>query len=237
EMLELVQLEGYGTRWPHELSGGQRQRVALARALALNPRLLLLDEPLSALDRILREQTRAELVSLQRRLGTTFILVTHDQDEAMSMGTRVAVLREGRLEQVGRPQEVYERPANRFVASFIGSANILPAVVRYGSSRGALLDCAGFSVRAAEPAPEGARVFLALRPERVRLGLSAGNQVQGVVADCSYHGESLMLTVSIGAGATLRVTQPLTEGLREVPKLGEAIAVSWPPEASIVLPE
>ena len=126
-MLALVSLQGFAARRPHQLSGGQQQRVALARSLAPNPRLLLLDEPLSALDRNLRIETRAELARLQRRLGTTFIVVTHDQEEALTMADRIGVMQHGRLAQVGTPAEVYERPDSRFVAEFLGAANILPA--------------------------------------------------------------------------------------------------------------
>src|SRR5437868_7275544 len=124
EMLALVQMQGYARRRPHELSGGQKQRVALARALAKQPKLLLLDEPLAALDRKLREQTRLELTGIQQRLGTTFLVVTHDQEEALGMASRIAVMNEGRLAQIGPPGEIYERPNSRFVADFVGAVNL-----------------------------------------------------------------------------------------------------------------
>ena len=179
DMLALVRLEAQAGRRPHQLSGGQRQRVALARALARRPALLLLDEPLSALDRALRESTREELLAVQRRLGTTFVLVTHDQDEALSLATRIGVMRDGRLAQVGTPAELYERPASRFVAGFLGAANILPATVRRTGPEGALVQTAAGAVRAAMPAPGpvGAAIHLALRPERLRVtpvGAGAG---------------------------------------------------------------
>ncbi len=135
EMLELVNLASFGTRRPAQLSGGQQQRVALARALAPQPALLLLDEPLSALDPNLRRETRAELVRLQRSLGIAFILVTHDQEEALTMATRIGVMRDGKLVQVGPPAEVYEQPNSRFVAEFLGAANVLPAVARESGRR------------------------------------------------------------------------------------------------------
>jgi putrescine transport system ATP-binding protein len=239
ELLDLVQLRGFERRWPHLLSGGQRQRVALARALARNPRLLLLDEPLSALDRGLREQTRAELIGLQRRLGTTFVLVTHDQEEAMVMASRIAVMRHGRLEQIGRPSEVYERPANRFVAEFLGTANILSCVVRHSTADEALLELpgAGF-VRAAGPAPrpEGERIFLALRPERLRLSAAGANQFQAVLFDCAYRGEALLHSARLADGSVLRITRPLADGMAAVGGApGEATVVSWQPDACILL--
>ena len=135
EMLELVRLQGFGARRPAQLSGGQQQRVALARSLAPRPALLLLDEPLSALDRNLRRDTREELVRLQRALGIAFILVTHDQEEALTMADRIGVMHAGRLMQVGTPAEVYERPSTRFVAEFLGAANVLPITVRDGRDR------------------------------------------------------------------------------------------------------
>ncbi len=166
ELLALVHLEGMGRRKPDSLSGGQRQRVALARALAPRPRLLLLDEPMSALDRGLRERTRQELLRVQRETGTTFVLVTHDQDEALAMATRIGLLHAGRLEQVGTPAEIYERPASRLVAEFMGGANVLPArVLRQAIP--AMLEVEGLGpvqAAAAAPAGEGAKLFLALRP-------------------------------------------------------------------------
>src|SRR5205085_5701638 len=136
EMLALVQMQDYARRRPHELSGGQKQRVALARALAKQPKLLLLDEPLAALDRKLREETRLELTGIQQRLGTTFLVVTHDQDEALGMASRIAVMNQGRLAQIGPPAEIYERPNSRFVADFVGAVNLFEGDAMPGSSEG-----------------------------------------------------------------------------------------------------
>ena len=178
ELLELVRLSEFAGRKPDALSGGQRQRVALARALAPRPRLLLLDEPMSALDRGLREQTRQELLRVQRQTGTTFVLVTHDQDEALAMATRIGLLHEGRLAQVGTPAELYERPASRYVAGFMGNDNVLPARC-CAPGPPARLEIEGSARREARPgrAVRGA-VWVALRPERLRIaaGASAGRE-------------------------------------------------------------
>jgi spermidine/putrescine ABC transporter ATP-binding subunit len=242
EMLDLVQLPEFGPRWPAQLSGGQKQRVALARALGRRPRLLLLDEPLSALDRGLREQTRAELIAVQRRLGTSFILVTHDQEEAMSVGSRVGVMHDGKLAQVGTPAEVYERPANRFVAEFLGAANVLRASVRHSDTNGSLLDVAGLGlVRAGRPAPRGVGepVFLAIRPERIALGLAAPpNAFSAPIAETAYRGEAISCTLSLPNGGILRVTRALSHGApTNYPSVGEVVRVSFAPEACILLTE
>ncbi len=234
EMLALVRLEGFAARRPHQLSGGQQQRVALARALAPNPRLLLLDEPLSALDRNLRVETRGELVRLQKRLGTSFILVTHDQQEALTMADRIGVMQNGSLLQVGTPADVYERPRNRFVAEFLGAANIVPAIVRHDEL---LLPELGVTVRAATSAVPGP-ALLALRPERLRIGRTdAPNRVAGVVVERAYAGEALTHSVRVADGTVLRVTQALHDGLGvEHPEIGAPVTLSWQPDACIVLP-
>ena len=238
EMLALVSLQGFEARKPHQLSGGQQQRVALARSLAPNPRLLLLDEPLSALDRNLRIETRTELARLQRQLGTTFIVVTHDQEEALTLATRIGVMQHGRLAQVGTPAEVYERPVSRFVAEFLGAANILPATLRANAANGAVLDLPGLAatIHAATPAPAGT-VLLALRPERLRLDDPAENQVRGVVIEHAYAGETLVHTVRLDDGTLLRITEALRDGLRAGEKpIGAAVSVGWQPDACILLP-
>ena len=173
-MLELVQLARLAERRPGQLSGGERQRVALARALVKEPKLLLLDEPLTALDRKLREETRYELVRIQERVGITFLMVTHDQEEAMSMAGRVAVMHEGRIVQLGTPREVYETPASRFVADFLGAVNLFAGRVAASDGRRLIIDSAeaGASLVVEHRAPlaEGSAVAVAVRPEKIALG-------------------------------------------------------------------
>jgi ABC-type Fe3+/spermidine/putrescine transport system ATPase subunit len=242
ELLELVRLPGMAERRVTELSGGQQQRVALARSLAPRPELLLLDEPLSALDRALRDQTRAELVALLRRLGTTAILVTHDQDEALATADRIGLLNHGRLAQVGVPAELYERPASRFVAEFLGAANVLPARVRGRAAEGVLLDisCGGEALAPCGAAEGGAAVHLALRPERLRIMPGTDepgpNRLRGEVVESAYRGAALDHVLRLGDGTLLRVSQPLASGLGGawLPP-GAAASVSWPQDACIVL--
>ncbi len=236
ELLALVQLEAFADRRPEALSGGQRQRVALARSLAPRPDLLLLDEPLSALDRGLREATRAELVRVQRQLGTTFVLVTHDQDEALSMATRIGLLEQGRLAQVGTPADIYERPVSRSVAAFMGAANILPARI----SGPGTLDLPSLGTTAnADTAGLPSELHVAFRPERLRLtrGLanSGPNAVAGRVADSVYRGTVVDHRVRVGEGTVLLVSQPLADGAGMALPPGEAVSVSWTTDACILL--
>ncbi len=172
EMLALVQMSDYGARRPHELSGGQRQRVALARALAKMPKLVLLDEPLAALDRKLRQETRLELIGIQERVGTAFLVVTHDQEEALGVASRIAVMNRGRLVQIGTPVEIYERPGSRFVADFVGDVNLFEGELAAGFNC-LELTVAGFDRPIPLPSstvlPDGAAATLALRPEKLRL--------------------------------------------------------------------
>ena len=204
QMLELVRLPGVGERRPAELSGGQRQRVALARALINEPRVLLLDEPLGALDLKLREQMQAELKALQRRLGITFIFVTHDQHEALSMSDRVGVMNRGRLEQVGTPREIYDSPATRFVAEFVGAANLLEGEL-------------------ARRLADGASCAL-LRPERIRLGAESGARARGVVAESQYFGSFVRLRVEIDS-ASLAVDVGAAAGAP--PPNGAQVNLHW----------
>jgi putrescine transport system ATP-binding protein len=239
EMLALVRLEGFGGRRPSQLSGGQKARVALARALARRPRLLLLDEPLSALDRNLREAMQVELLGIQHRTGTTFVLVTHDQQEAMAMATRLAVMDRGRLEQVGTPAEVYEQPASRFVAEFLGAANILDGVVGAAGPEGLRIAAAGTEILAQGTAPEGARVAVALRPEHLRLvpGATPGpNRATGRLTEAAYRGEGFAFLVALDAGGALRVTQAnRRRGATPPAGPGEAVTVEWDADAPVVL--
>jgi len=204
QMLELVRLPGAGERRPGQLSGGQRQRVALARALINEPRVLLLDEPLGALDLKLREQMQAELKALQRRLGITFLFVTHDQHEALSMSDRVGVMNRGRLEQVGAPREVYDAPATRFVAEFVGAANLLEGEL-------------------ARRLAEGASCAL-LRPERIRLGPERGARAAGTVTDSQYFGSFVRLRVQIES-ATIAVDLHASAG--PPPPNGARVGLHW----------
>ena len=232
DMLDLVRLQGFEARRPSQLSGGQQQRVALARSLAPRPALLLLDEPLSSLDRNLRRDTREELVRLQHELGLAFILVTHDQEEALTMADRIGVMQAGRLVQVGSPPDVYERPCSRFIAEFLGAANILPVNMRDGRTE---LTC-GVAVQAAMDVPADAR-WLAVRPERVMIGeATACNRVSGVVVQRSYAGETLTHVVRLDDGSLMRATTALRQGLAAEPiTVGDVVTLSWQPTASILL--
>ncbi|MGD0102936.1 MAG: ABC transporter ATP-binding protein [Rhodopila sp.] len=234
-MLALVRLEGFGGRRPEQLSGGQQQRVALARSLAPSPRLLLLDEPMSALDQALRRDTRAELVRLRQSLGVSFVLVTHDQDEALEMADRIGVMRHGRMAQVGTPAALYEAPADRFVAEFLGAANILPCLVD-GCS--VALPALGVVVRAARPGVAGPGL-LALRGERLRIGAhDLVNQVDGVVTETAYAGDALVVSVRLADGSVLRVKRSLADGLgAAVVEPGVAVRVGWQREACMLLPQ
>ena len=212
EMVRLAQLQGLEKRRPDQLSGGQKQRVALARALAKRPNLLLLDEPLGALDRKLREQTQFELMDIQKRLGTAFLVVTHDQDEAMSMADRLAVMREGRIEQIGAPAEIYERPRSRYVAEFIGEINLFEgrvAVVRDGV---ALVETAegAIQARCERRVEEGASVAVAVRPERMTFVANGdgANRLEGTLHDFAYRGDRRILRVRLDSGRFLRVSAP-----------------------------
>jgi len=207
ELLALVQLPAAGTRRPSELSGGQRQRVALARALVAEPQVLLLDEPLGALDLKLREQMQSELKALQRRLGITFLFITHDQHEALSMSDRIGVFNAGRLEQVGTPREVYDTPATRFVAHFVGAANVLE-----GDTARALTGHAAAM----------------LRPERITLSGAAaagGARASGTVAEVQYFGAFTRVKVA-AAGALLQADLPARPGAA-APEPGQAVSLHW----------
>jgi spermidine/putrescine transport system ATP-binding protein len=232
-MVALVGLEGMEHRRPDQLSGGQKQRVALARALAPGPKILLLDEPLSALDAKLRQRMRSELKALQRETGITFVFVTHDQDEALAMSDRIAVMQGGRVQQLGRPEEIYEAPANRFVADFIGGANLIPARI---GAQGA--EAEGLGVVPATGAI-GAEVTLAIRPERLAI-LPAGQQQPGDlgplrVAERIYMGNELSFRLE-GATVPLHVTLP-RGGLRGAQDFtpGEAVCLRAEPGAIRVL--
>ncbi len=240
ELLALVRLADFARRKPDALSGGQRQRVALARALAPRPRLLLLDEPLSALDRSLREQTRQELLRIQGETGTTFVLVTHDQDEALAMATRIGLLHGGRLAQVGTPAELYENPASRYVAGFMGNDNVLAA--RGAGPGGIEIEGVGpVTINApADTAPGAAPFWVAIRPERLRLGAEPGaaNTAAGTVLTAAYFGDSADYAIRLAAGATLQLVQPLPFGVgRGLLAPGTPVHVTLPSDALTILAE
>ena len=222
-------------RMPGQLSGGQRQRVALARAVVKRPRVLLLDEPLSALDKKLRESTRLELVGLQEHLGITFILVTHDQEEALTMSTRIAVMSEGRILQIGTPADIYERPPNRFVADFIGSVNLFDGVVAEVSGTEAAFDCPALGERlrtGARGAAAGAPMVAAVRPERVAIapvsrGIDTDNRFVGRVINHSYAGDRRLYHVRLGSGVTVTVSRPNRGEDEGIPERDDEVVVGW----------
>ncbi len=219
--LAMVHLDGFAPRKPHQLSGGQKQRVALARSLVMRPRLLLLDEPLGALDAGLRERTGFELRALQRETGAAFVMVTHDQEEALALADRVAVLEGGRIAQLGPPRAIYERPASRFVARFLGAANVLEG---RPSANG--FDSAEAGVTFAGAIVPGT-VAVALRPERIRLVPAADgpNSARGIVEDAAFRGDDTLLLVRLAGGAVLRVAHAEEDGAP--PPRGAAVALAW----------
>jgi putrescine transport system ATP-binding protein len=245
EMLALVQLSALGGRRPDQLSGGQRQRVALARSLAKRPKVLLLDEPLAALDRKLREETRFELKELQTRLQTTFAIVTHDQDEAMTVADRIAVMDHGRVVQVGAPVEIYERPNCRWVAGFVGDVNLVEGRVKEVYPKFVTLERDGMRLRVAEGAavPPGAMAAVALRPEKIRISHAAPdgeaeNGAAGTVTDIGYLGTLSIYKVRLGDGLVLKaaVMNEQRDAARAI-HVGDRVWISWTPEAGALLSE
>jgi putrescine transport system ATP-binding protein len=239
EMLELVQLGALAGRRPQQLSGGQQQRVALARSLARRPKLLLLDEPMAALDRRLRAQMQLELVHLVERLGVTCLLVTHDQEEAMTMAHRIAIMDGGRILQVGTPDEIYERPNCRFTARFIGSVNLIEASVGGRDGDHLLLAIPGLAapvrVATAVDVAAGRPVALALRPEQLRLQAPAsGEGVAGTVEDIAYLGSHSQYHVRLAAGDKLLVQVP-NDRRPTAAALHQPVRVAWDPGAGVVL--
>ncbi|KAB2867199.1 MAG: ABC transporter ATP-binding protein, partial [Bauldia sp.] len=215
EMLALVKLTPFARRRPHQLSGGQKQRVALARSLAKKPKVLLLDEPLGALDKKLREETQFELTDLQQKLGLTFLIVTHDQEEAMTVADRIAVMNQGRIIQVATPAEIYEQPNSRYVADFIGDINLIEGRVTAAGNGVVRMDCVGTG-GAVEIAQElaarpGDAAWLAIRPEKLAIGLdrpadAAVNCLSGEVWDIGYLGDVSIYHVRLPTGATVKAT-------------------------------
>jgi putrescine transport system ATP-binding protein len=245
EMLALVKLAPLAQRKPHQLSGGQRQRVALARSLVKRPRVLLLDEPLAALDKQLRGETQLDLMELQARLRTAFVIVTHDQDEAMTVAHRMAVMDRGRIVQVGTPAQVYEQPNSRYVASFVGDVNLIegrlastgPFASLIGSEAGAKL-----ATSQRVDAAAGATVWVAIRPEKLRVATAppaaSENCVAGRVAEIAYLGNVSVYKVRLDNGFVLKAQLPnLTRVVERPIATNDRVWLSWAPEAGVVLTE
>jgi putrescine transport system ATP-binding protein len=242
--LRLVQLEGLAGRRPDQLSGGQKQRVALARALVKRPQLLLLDEPLAALDKRLREDTQFELVRLQKTLGTTFLVVTHDQKEAMGMADRIGVMRAGKIEQIGTATEVYEHPATRQVAQFVGEINLLDGkVVGRGEGRLEIASSIGpIAVATQASYPPGSKITIALRPERVVLsapdpGEVGINAVRGTIGEKAYLGDVTHYRVALGADFVLRAAGHNIGPTGATFRTGDAVIARFAPDACRILDE
>jgi putrescine transport system ATP-binding protein len=242
-MLDLVKLGGFAKRKPHQLSGGQKQRVALARSLVKRPKLLLLDEPLGALDKKLREHTQFELIGLQDQLGVTFVVVTHDQEEAMTLASRIGVMDHGEIVQAGTPSEIYEFPNSKFVADFVGSVNIFegklvedePEFVRIASDElgGTIYVSHGIS------AAPGAVVWAAVRPEKVFMSTAppegTDNVVRGAVQDIAYLGDLSIYLVKLPTGKVVRVTQPNTSRHAEAITWDQQVYLTWDPSSPVVV--
>ncbi|HLI11848.1 MAG TPA: ABC transporter ATP-binding protein [Alphaproteobacteria bacterium] len=242
--LELVRLESFARRFAHQLSGGQQQRVAIARAIVFHPSIVLMDEPLGALDKNLRYDMQVEIKDIQQRLGMTVIYVTHDQEEAMNMSDRIAIMNRGRIEQIGPPREVYERPANGFVGRFLGEANLLAGTV--GSVRGgqAIFRAANgleWRAEAWEGIQEGTPATLFVRPEKVMLTAAAPdigglgmNRAEGRIRRRSFLGNMIRCVVEIGQEAQVTVDMP-NLGTARPPEIGSSVAIAWPVANSLIL--
>ena len=245
EALRMVHLEQYADRRPHQLSGGQQQRVAIARAVVNKPLVLLLDEPFSALDYKLRRAMQLEIKRLQRRLGITFVFVTHDQEEAFAMSDRVVVMNQGRIEQIGTPQEIYEEPSNLYVARFVGEINILPARIMSVPGEGIYIaDISGrrFTLRTSRPFAAGDRVNVLLRPEDIRVYAHdderpEGPYLTGRIEETVYKGATVDISIALDSGETLSVAEFFNEDDAEISyNRGERVAVTWVDGWEVVLP-
>jgi putrescine transport system ATP-binding protein len=243
EILDIVKLGEFAKRKPHQLSGGQRQRVALARALVKRPKLLLLDEPLGALDRKLREHTQFELLSIQEKLGVTFVVVTHDQEEAMTLSSRVGVMNRGEIVQVGTPRQIYEFPASRFVADFIGSVNLFEGQLTEDEQDHVRVKCdelnAPVYVDHGMSAPPLALCWVAVRPEKIVLGrerpIAADNWAHGTIHDIAYMGDMTVFVVKLDSGRRVRVTQAnRTRKPEEQFVWDEPVYLSWDASSPVV---
>ena len=243
EMLALVKIETLAKRKPHQLSGGQKQRVALARALAKHPKILLLDEPLGALDKKLREETQFELVNIQERLGITFIIVTHDQEEAMTMSSRIALMHEGRIEQVDPPRRLYEFPATRYAADFIGLINLFEGHVIDQQDSHVQVHCADadsmLMVRDSQPLAKNMAITVAVRPEKIQVITRADdqpNRVSGIIEEIAYLGDVSIYHVRLPSGKRIKFTQSNIQALAEQPLTwGQHVVLGWSYESCGVL--
>jgi putrescine transport system ATP-binding protein len=244
EMLKLVKLEQFAKRKPHQLSGGQRQRVALARSVAKRPKVLLLDEPLGALDKKLREETQFELMDLQQKLGLTFVVVTHDQEEAMTMADRIAIIDKGEVMQVATPAEVYEAPGSRFVANFVGNVNMFEGTVTARDASGASIDSdSGISIRTenAGDAQAGAKIAYAVRPEKIKVSSRPpmdidSNAAEGEVYDIAYFGDMTVYYVKLGNGLVVKAASLNSARLTDDPLTWNDRAwISFKPDSGVVL--
>ncbi|MCR4623578.1 MAG: polyamine ABC transporter ATP-binding protein [Alphaproteobacteria bacterium] len=242
--LKLVQMSGYEKRRPHQLSGGERQRVALARSLVKQPKLVLLDEPLAALDKKLRERTQLELVNIQEKVGVTFVMVSHDQEEAMTMSTRIGVMNEGRIFQVGEPTEVYEYPNSRYVANFIGSVNLFEGLIIEEKSDHVIVKSTmlekNLYVNHSASVPVGAQICVAIRPEKVMLSLDEPkgeyNWTSGIVQDIAYLGDVSIYYVKLTSGAVVLATVANLVRAAERPiQWDDQVYLHWKSESGIVL--
>jgi len=243
EILGIVHMEDFRHRKPHQLSGGQRQRVALARALVKRPKLLLLDEPLGALDRKLREKTQFELIGIQERLGVTFVVVTHDQEEAMTLATRIGVMNRGEIVQTGTPRQIYEYPATRFVADFIGSVNLFEGQLVEDEADHVRVRCPDLPVpvyvdHGVSAAPDGP-LWVAIRPEKMLLTheapASGDNWARGTIKDIAYMGDVSIFVVTLAGGREVRVTQTnIARSVGESFSWGEDVHLVWDAASPVV---
>jgi len=244
EVLELVQMSRFAKRRPNYLSGGQRQRVALARSLVKKPKLVLLDEPMAALDQKLREETQFELVNIQEEIGVTFLMVTHDQEEAMTMSSRLAIMEEGWIQQVGTPHEVYEFPNSCYVADFIGSINLFEGIIIKNTKETITIDCPMLSHHLSIPSistvPIGGAVTVAIRPEKIEIGLekptSHHNWEKGIVDDIGYYGDTSIYHVRLNSEKIIMATLPnLDRSSIHQLTWEQPVYVSWKPENNMIL--
>jgi len=243
QALELVQLGDKGSRYPRELSGGQQQRIALARAIVFQPRALLMDEPLGALDKNLREHMQVEIKRLHQSLGATIVFVTHDQEEALTLSDRVAVMQDGRIAQIAAAPEIYEQPASQWVAGFIGQSNFLPGVIQGRDGDDCVVHLASGDIlrgRGNVEATQGKSVVGVLRPERVRVASfgavsNPGNSLTATVVDTLYMGHTVKLGLKLSDGTELH-SQSASDGHASVPAIGSKVSVQWDPSSVWLVP-